>query len=320
MAEDLNREDEVGDEDASLDDEPDGRPWWRRKRTVWFLALFVMGGVLLYLTFSDQSGIAASYKTHFRIELALGLVLAAFICEYFDSSLGMGYGTTLTPLLIILGFTIADIVPAVMFSQMIGGFAAGAAHHTLGNVSFDRKSHDTHVMLALASCSFVGGSLAVAFTSHVPEQYLRLWVGCLILGIGVFMLATRKRRPAPFSWPRMMGLGLLASFNKGSSGGGYGPLVMGGQILAGVNPSRAVGISVLGEAITCVIYLGISSVAKGLPMWRLALPLCAGALLSVPLAAYTVKLMPPKILRGAIAYVTLFLGALALVKVLFLSK
>jgi uncharacterized membrane protein YfcA len=90
----------------------------------------------------------------------------------------------------------------------------------------------------------------------------------------------------------MVGLGLLASFNKGSSGGGYGPLVMGGQILAGVNPQRAVGITTLGEALTCFIYLGLSTLAHRAPMWLLAVPLCTGALLSVPLAAYTVKLMP----------------------------
>jgi len=291
-----------------------------RKRNLWFFALSAMGFVLVYLTVATKSGVGASYLKEFRLELAIGLVVAAFICEYFDSSLGMGYGTTLTPLLIILGFSVRDIVPAVMFSQMVAGFAAGAAHHTLGNVKFNLRSHDTHIMLALASCSLIGGGVAVAFTSHVPEQYLRLWVGCLILAIGLFMLATRKRPPAPFSWVRMVFLGLLASFNKGSSGGGYGPLVMGGQILAGVNPQRAVGITALGEAITCVIYLGINTLANGLPEWRLALPLCAGALLSVPLAAYTVKLMPPTTLRGAIAYVTLFLGSLALVKVLLLAR
>jgi uncharacterized membrane protein YfcA len=158
-----------------------------------------MGTVLVYLIFTPQASIGALYMSRFRIELALGLAMAAFVCEYFDSSLGMGYGTTLTPLLIILGFSVRNIVPAVMFSQMVAGFAAGAAHHTLGNVTFNRRSRDTHIMLALASCSLIGSALAVAFISRVPEQYQRLWVGFLILAIGLFMLATRRRPPAPFS-------------------------------------------------------------------------------------------------------------------------
>jgi uncharacterized protein len=293
---------------------------WLRKRTLWFAGLFCMGGVLVYLTFHVHSNVGGAYTEHFQPGIAVGLFVAAFVCEYFDSSLGMGYGTTLTPLLLILGFSVRDIVPAVMFSQMIAGFTAGAAHHTLGNVCFARGSRDLHVMLALAGCSVFGGMAAVAFTSSIPDHYLRIWVGCLILAIGLFMLATRHRPPAPFSWRRMLGLGLVASFNKGSSGGGYGPLVMGGQILAGVNEKCAVGITALGEALTCVIYLVINTLAHGFPTWHLALPLCAGALLSVPLAAYTVKLMPPNTLRGAIAYVTLFLGTLALVKVVLLPR
>lgn len=290
-----------------------------RKRNLWLAALVLMGCLLVYLTFTVKSGLGESYLENFDLRLALGIFLAAFICEYFDSSLGMGYGTTLTPLLMILGFAPLDIVPAVMFSQMIAGLSAGAAHHTLGNVSFSRGSRDLQIMLALVACSFVGGLAAVEFISSVPEHYVKLWVGVLILGIGLFIMASRNRPPARFSWRRMVLLGLFASFNKGSSGGGYGPLVMGGQLLAGVDSKRAVGITALGEALTCVIYLLINWALVGLPIWRLAAPLCLGALLSVPLAAYTVKLMPPKILRGAIAWVTIFLGCLALVKVLFVS-
>lgn len=288
-----------------------------RKRNLWFGALVFMGCLLVYLTFTVKSGVGESYLQQFDLRIALGIFLAAFVCEYFDSSIGMGYGTTLTPLLMILGFAPLDIVPAVMFSQMIAGLTAGAAHHTLGNVTFTRDSRDLRIMLALVACSSVGGFAAITFISHVPEQYVKLWVGVLILSIGLFILATRRQAPAPFSWPRMLLLGLIASFNKGSSGGGYGPLVMGGQILAGVDSKRAVGITALGEGFTCIIYLLLNWALVGLPIWRLAVPLCAGALLSVPLAAYTVKLMPPKTLRGVIAYVTIFLGCLALLKVIF---
>ncbi|MEI6499595.1 MAG: hypothetical protein WCP21_01065, partial [Armatimonadota bacterium] len=108
-----------------------------------------MGCVLLYLTFAIHGNLGEAYLQHFDLRLALGLFLAAFICEYFDSSIGMGYGTTLTPLLMILGFHPLVIVPAVMFSQMVAGLSAGAAHHTLGNASFRRGSRDLHIMLAL---------------------------------------------------------------------------------------------------------------------------------------------------------------------------
>ena len=56
-----------------------------------------------------------------------------------------------------------------------------------------------------------------------------------------------------FSWRKIMGISFLAALNKGISGGGYGPLVMGGQILSGVNAKNAVGITAFAEAVTCFI-------------------------------------------------------------------
>ena len=39
----------------------------------------------------------------FILQVGLPIVFMAFVAEYFDSSLGMGYGTSLTPILLLLG-------------------------------------------------------------------------------------------------------------------------------------------------------------------------------------------------------------------------
>ena len=62
------------------------------------------------------------------------IFLAALGCEYLDSSLGMGYGTTLTPLLMLAGYAPLEIVPAVLLSELLTGLAAGAMHHRDGNI------------------------------------------------------------------------------------------------------------------------------------------------------------------------------------------
>ena len=61
------------------------------------------------------------YNMFLNLSIGLGIpiFLAAFIAEYFDSSLGMGYGTTLTPVLLFMGYTPMQIVPAVLLSEMI---------------------------------------------------------------------------------------------------------------------------------------------------------------------------------------------------------
>ena len=79
----------------------------------------------------------------------LAIFLAAHLCEYVDSSLGMGYGTTLTPVLLLAGFEPLQIVPAVLLSEFVTGLAAGLLHHHEGNIDFlrDRKAQGTLLLL-----------------------------------------------------------------------------------------------------------------------------------------------------------------------------
>jgi len=39
------------------------------------------------------------------------IIVFAFLCEYLDSTLGMGYGTTLTPVFLLMGFRPMEIIP-----------------------------------------------------------------------------------------------------------------------------------------------------------------------------------------------------------------
>ena len=56
------------------------------------------------------------------IYLFLFIILLSFIFETLDSTLGMGYGTTLTPILLLLGFDVLQIVPCILISELITGF------------------------------------------------------------------------------------------------------------------------------------------------------------------------------------------------------
>ncbi|GAI88319.1 unnamed protein product, partial [marine sediment metagenome] len=55
------------------------------------------------------------------VDVYLGITLSiiALLCEYVDSTLGMGYGTALTPVLLLFGFTPMQIIPAVLLSELL---------------------------------------------------------------------------------------------------------------------------------------------------------------------------------------------------------
>jgi len=178
------------------------------------------------------------------LELFLPIILLAFICEFIDSSLGMGYGTTLTPLLLLMGYNPLQIVPAILLSELFTGFGAAFFHHKFKNVNFKIGNSDLKVALIMGGCSVFGALIAVLLALSLPAFTVKLYIGVLVFIMGVIILATLNRS-FPFSWKKIVGLGLLAAFNKGISGGGYGPVVTGGQILSGVKEKNAIGIASL---------------------------------------------------------------------------
>lgn len=250
-------------------------------------------------------------------ELAMVIILLAFICEYVDSSLGMGYGTTLTPLLMIVGFKPLQIVPAILLSEFLTGLLAGFFHHKLKNVNFKRGTLDFKIVSVMAGCSVFGALFAVFVAIRIPSFYLKLYIGLIVLSMGIIILAM-LRHSFKFTWTKISALGTIAAFNKGISGGGYGPLVTGGQILSGIGSKNAVGITSLAEGLTCLV--GVSAyfiVTNHTVDWKLAPYLVIGAVLSVPFATLTVKKLKGETLKIGVGIATIILGLFTLYKVLF---
>ncbi len=270
---------------------------------------------------------------------AVGIILCAFVCEYVDSTLGMGYGTTLTPLFLLMGFSPMQIVPVVLLSELISGLFAAFCHNRQGNVQFSlndgemfkvrnmlsplgyietmRKSLPTHlkVALLLAACSIIGTVAAVFVAVNISRFWLKMYIGTLVLAMGVLVLLCINRRFA-FSLKRVTLLGLVASFNKGMSGGGYGPVVTSGQILSGVDGKSAVGITSLAEGLTCAVGVATYLITRCAVDWSLAPYVVIGAVLSVPLSAKSVRFIPEKALKLGIALLTIILGTVTIAQTL----
>jgi uncharacterized membrane protein YfcA len=279
--------------------------------------------------------------TGFSLWLIVAIILIAFLCEYMDSTLGMGYGTTLTPVLMLFGFAPVKVVTAVLFSELLTGLLASFFHHREGNVNLKpttadifkihkllsplgyvdnfKKTVPLHMKIALllGICSIIGTVAAVFVAVNIPKFWLKLYIGVLVLSMGIIILLCFNKS-FKFSWPKVISLGIIASFNKGMSGGGYGPVVTGGQILSGVESKSAVGITSFAEALTClvgVIMYAILAKAESFDL-KLTLLIITGAVLSVPLSAKSVKLLTEKKLKLAIAALTIILGGWTIIKTL----
>lgn len=263
--------------------------------------------------------------------LALVPVIA-FAAEYVDSSLGMGYGTTLVPILICLGFSPGALVPAVLLSELVTGLFAAVMHHRAGNVRFDfgpdrdhpaamrlgklwyvPRSIDSRIAITLSLCSLVGATASVVIAVRIPTAWASLAIGVVVLLMGLLVIL-RRSRASRFSWRRIIALGVAAAFNKGLSGGGYGPLVTSGQILAGVESRNSVAITSLSESFTCLVgLLAYIALSPGVD-WKTVPLLLVGAVLAVPCAILTVRRVPRKGMMAAVGVATVCLGILTIYK------
>jgi len=280
--------------------------------------------VILVTTIIAMLGVQALFPSlpllpdsvpHLSPAAMLAVFLAALACEYMDSSLGMGYGTTLTPLLMLAGFAPLQIVPAVLVSELITGVAAGWMHHRDGNVDFLRDARARRTVLHLTALSAVGAITAVFVAVNISKFLLGVFITVIVLAMGLIILLTRNRQLV-YRSGSILAIGAVAAFNKGLSGGGYGPLVTAGQVVSGLPAKHAVAITSVAESLTCAIGVAAYLLAGKTIDWTLAVPLVLGAALSVPMATATILRMPEKSVRGLVGLTTCLLGGVALWKLI----
>jgi len=246
----------------------------------------------------------------------LGLILLCFFCEFLDSSLGMGYGTTLTPVLLAVGFTPLQLVPSILFSEFLSGLASSYFHHETGNVDFAGRTRHSRIAVLLAVGSMVGVGIGVSLAVRIPAVTLKLLIGVIIAGAGVVILLARHRVFAYRKWKLLL-LATVASFNKALSGGGYGPLMTSGQMLSGIEGRASVGITSFAEGVTCLVGVALFlGQGESLDL-DLLVPMVTGALLSIPFSTHVVGQMTENTLRQAIAVFTIVLGLFTIAKVVF---
>ncbi|NQT25709.1 sulfite exporter TauE/SafE family protein [candidate division KSB1 bacterium] len=289
----------------------------RRRIRIWFISLMSMILLISLRCFFPEVKLFSLGISSLTPVITLMIFFLALFCEYIDSSLGMGYGTTLTPLLLLFGFAPLQIVPCVLLSELLTGFAATVLHHRDGNVNIfkDKTARTTAILLCLLSV--VGAVVAVYFAIHISKVVLTTSISIIILACGILTLSTAGRQ-FKYRKSHIITLGAVAAFNKSMSGGGYGPLVTAGQVVSGLPPKKAIALTSLAEAFTCLIGLTFYLALGKSIFWPLAIPLTVGALFSVPVSTLTVKHLPENILKKSVGVVTCLLGLFSLAKLFLL--
>jgi len=250
----------------------------------------------------------------FDITTLLLVASFAFVYEVCDAALGQGYGTLGSPTFILLGFDSKIVVPTILISQAIGGLIGAYFHNKFRNVDFsNHNTADMKKVYVIVASGIIGVIIASFVGFKVSKEIITTYIGLVVLAIGILILSGITLK---FSWRKFVAIGAISAFNKGLSGGGYGPVVAGGQTLIGMGAKNSIGITDLAEAPICISGFIVWVFLQGLPPVDFMLAMIIGAGLAPALGAWITYKIPTKTLKMVMGAVIVVLGALCLAKVL----
>ncbi len=260
------------------------------------------------------------------MELFLFIIIFAFIFESMDSMAGMGFGTALSPLLLLLGYTPLQVVPSILISEAITGVIDTFFDHEFKNVrySFRPLNDATKIGLIIAffGCLAIFTSILLSyFAISFPDIVIKTYVAVLVIFMGLSGFIRIKLRKIEFSKTNpkfLIVFSALAGFNKGIGGGGYGPVITMGQIFSGVYEKSATAIVSFSESI--VSFIGILTFFlisfAGVNVDLVLLPsLFTGGFLAAISAPYIVRVLPNKVWQYVIPLYAFGIGIYSFIRI-----
>ena len=182
------------------------------------------------------------------------LILLGFALAVIDTSIGMGFGTLGSPLLLIAGFTSTVAVPAVLVAQLLSALVGSVFHRRYKHADvLNPKKRESKIAVAMVGLGMVGAVIGVLLAIKLPSMYVSTYIGLLVIVMGVVLISRPK---TTFSWMKLYVLSAISGFNKAISGGGYGPVSTTGLMASGNEAKNSIGITVFSVAIINLVSIG----------------------------------------------------------------
>ncbi|NUP19914.1 MAG: sulfite exporter TauE/SafE family protein [Streptomyces sp.] len=236
------------------------------------------------------------------------LALAGLGAQLVDGSLGMAYGVTSTTLLLAMGTNPAAASATVHLAEIGTTLMSGASHWRFGNV-------DWKVVGKIGVPGAIGSFLGATVLSKLSTELAAPLMSLILLGLGIYVMSRftfrglpKGRVGLPLRRRFLTPLGLVAGFLDATGGGGWGPVGTPALLASGrMEPRKVIGSIDTSEFLVAVAAsLGflLSLGSQGIDfVWVAAF--LVGGLVAAPIAAWLVRILPPRVLGSAVGGVIL---------------
>lgn len=215
-------------------------------------------------------------------------ILAGFIAQMIDGTLGMAYGVSASTLLGTYGIPPATVSATVHAAEVFTTGVSGVSHHYFGNI-------DKKLFWRLVIPGIVGAVVGAYILSQLDGDLLKPYIALYLMGMGVVIMV-RVFKPVKLVSvdTHIAPLGFFGAFIDAIGGGGWGPVVATTLIARGNNTATTVGtvnaaefFVTLAASITFLFTIGLSH-------YMIILGLAIGGVVAAPIGAYACKRMPHK--------------------------
>lgn len=234
----------------------------------------------------------------------LFFVLAGFVAQFIDGSMGMAYGVSANSLLLTFGISPVQSSASIHIAEVFTAGISGISHYGFGNV-------DTLLFKRLILPGIIGAICGALVLTYLPAAVIKTFVSLYLIGMGVVIMikAYQKSRQDRFVHHSIIPLGLLGGFFDAAGGGGWGPIVASTLVSKGSIPRFAVGTVNAAEffvALASSLTFILSVVTL---QWKIVLGLALGGALAAPFAAYFASKIPTKLFMILIGLIIIVLSS-----------
>ncbi|MGN7246653.1 sulfite exporter TauE/SafE family protein [Janibacter anophelis] len=231
------------------------------------------------------------------------LAVVGLLAQLVDGSLGMAYGVTTTTLLLAIGTNPVAASATVHLAEIGTTLVSGASHWRFGNV-------DWPVVLKIGVPGAVGAFAGATFLSSLDTSTAKPIMSGILLALGLYVLVRftfkglrKDRLGTPLRKRFLTPLGLFGGFVDATGGGGWGPVGTPAILASGrMEPRKVIGSIDTSEfLISVAASIGFLAAlgSQGINFSWVAMLFIGGAI-AAPIAAWIVRIVPPRILGSLV--------------------
>jgi uncharacterized membrane protein YfcA len=218
-----------------------------------------------------------------------GLALG-FCAQMIGSSLGMAYSVTCSSVLLAMGIPPAMTSATVHTSEVANRLLSGLSHFRFGNV-------DSTIFKRLAIFGSLGAFIGAFIVVYLPVKIMRPLIAgmLLIMGLRILFTVFLKSEIHPKD-TKLAPLGFAGGLVDVIGGGGWGPVVTSTLVLRGNKTHMVVGSINFAKFFVAVVESLVLILLLKVPQWDIIAGLVCGGAIAAPIAAWSCRRVPPRIL------------------------